>query len=80
MILLLIKKALGDEHRKIYVLHARLLKSRIHLRLNEFPDSIACRLKYHASLNGCIVHEFRLLDHVRIPLGEILLHRCDRFY
>ena len=79
MVLLFLKKRLGDEHGHINILNARFFKPLVELLLDELPDSISGGLDDHTSLNRRIVCKFRLDNDVCIPLREILTHRGDRF-
>ena len=55
MVLLLIQEAFRNKHGQVDILHARRLKHIVHLLLDQLPDGITCRLKYHASFNARVV-------------------------
>ena len=80
MVLFLLQQALGYEDRHVDILHPCLLKPSVHLLLDVLPDCVAGRLNHHASLDAGIIAQLRLLYHIRIPLGEILIHGCDGLY
>ena len=80
MILLFLQKTLRNEHRHIYILYTCLLKFCIQLSLNLLPDRIACRLDDHTALNAGVITQLCFLYHIGIPLCEIHIHGCDRFY
>ena len=72
MLCLLQKQAFRNQHGEINVLRTGLLETGIHLCLDPLPDGIAIGPDNHASPHRCVITEFCLLDHVRIPLGKIL--------
>ena len=80
MVLFLLQQTLRYKDGHVYVLHPCLLKPSVHLLLDVFPDCVAGRLNHHASLDAGIIAKLRLLYHIRIPLGEILIHGCDGLY
>ena len=80
MILLLLKQALGNEHRKINVLHASLFETAVQLIADVLPDGITSRFDDHAAFYAGVIDQFCFSYHIRIPLGEIFFHGCDRFY
>ena len=77
MVLLLLKKALRDEHGEVDVLMARLLKLGVHDALDVLPQSIAIGAIDEHAFDAGIVDELRLLAHVRVPLGKVHLHVGD---
>ena len=74
MILFLLQQALRNEQRQVDILHAALLESRVQKPLDILPDRVSAGLKDHAALDRGIIHQFRLFDHIRVPLREILFH------
>ena len=44
------------------------------------PDRISGRFDNHAALYTGVIRKLCFLYDVRIPLGEIFIHRCDGFY
>ena len=74
VILFLLKQALRNQHRKVYILHARLFETAVQLMLNVLPDCIACRFDDHAALYACVITQLCFFYNVRIPLREILVH------
>ena len=80
MILFLLKKAFRNEHGHIDIFHARFLEPLVQLLLDQLPDRVAVGLDRHAALHARILDQLRLLHHVGVPLGEILIHGCDRFH
>ena len=80
VILLFLKKALRDEHGHINIFYARLLEPLVQLLLDQLPDRVAVGFNRHTSLHARVLDQLRLLHHVGVPLGEILIHGCDRFY
>ena len=79
VVLLLLKKRLGDEHGHVYVTNARSLESLIEFGLDVLPYCISVGLDSHTALYGCVFDELGFTNDVRIPLGEILVHRSDLF-
>ena len=77
MVLLLLKKGLGDEHGQVHILVARLLKLPIQDGLDVFPESVAVGPEDKHTLHTGIVNEFRLPAYVGIPLGKVRLHIGD---
>ena len=77
MVLFLLQKALGDQHGHIDVLHAHLLKLRIHDVLNVLPDGIAIGPVNEDALYGGVVDQLCLFAHIGVPLGKIDLHIGD---
>ena len=80
VIRLFLKQILRNQHWQIDVLHSRLFKSFIQIRLNILPDRIAIRQIVQTSLHTGIVAELRLSHHIRIPLSKIFLSGCDGLY
>ena len=76
MLLLLIKKRLGNKERHVNILMSCRLKARIKNLLNILPDSVSVGTIDHAALNACISDEIRLCANVGIPLCEIIAHGC----
>ena len=76
VLLLLIKKRLGNKERHVNILMSRHLKARIKNLLNILPDSVSVGTIDHATLNACISDEIRLCANVGIPLCEIIAHGC----
>ena len=74
VILFFIQEAFRDEHRKVAVLNAGFLEAAVKLFLNILPNCVSIWSNYHTSLDAGIIHKFRFLYDVRIPLGEIVLH------
>ena len=74
MILLLLKKALRNQAGKIDIFHAGFLESAVQLILYILPDRISRRLYHHEPLQLRVAGKLRLLHHIGIPLGEVLLH------
>ena len=79
VILLLLEERFGDEEGHVYVLVAELLELRVEDLLYVLPDRVAVRSDYHAALDPGVVDELRLLDYIRVPLGEVNVHRGDLF-
>ena len=80
VILLFLKKAFRNKHGHIDIFHARFLEPFVQLLLNQLPDRVAVGFDRHTALHARILDQLRLLHHVGVPLGEILIHGCDRFY
>ena len=80
VILLFFQQALRDEHGHVYILYPCLLEPTVQLLLNIFPDGITGGFDDHAAFYAGIIGQLGLLYHVRIPLCEIHIHGCDRFY
>ena len=80
VILFFFEQTLRNKKRHVYILHAGLFESAVKLFLDILPDRIACRTDDHTSLYRGIIDQLRLFYHVRVPLCEINIHRCDRFY
>ena len=74
MILLLLQKALGNEHGHRNILMAVLLEFLIENRLNVLPNGIAVWAQDEKSLNAGVIDKLRLGANIGEPLGEILLH------
>ena len=80
MIFFFLQKALRNEERHIYILNSGFLKAAVQLMLDVLPDCITSRFDDHAALYACVVTQLCFFYHIRIPLGEILVHGCDGFY
>ena len=80
VVFFLLQKAFRDEQGHIDVFMSQRLEALVHLLLDQLPDGVAVGADDHAALDAGIVDQVRLFDHVRIPLGEILLHGGDRLY
>ncbi len=72
---LLRQQALGDEHREVGVLVARLLEHIVERALDELPDGVPVRADHHAPTNGRVVGELRLQHDLVVPGREVLLSR-----
>ena len=79
VILLLLKQALGNKHRHIYVLVTKLLEAAVKLSLYILPDSVAVGADDHASLNARIIDQLCFFYNVGIPLSKIHVHARDLF-
>ena len=77
VILLLLEKRFGNEHRHIYVLVTELLESGVKDSLNILPDSVAVGANDHTSLYAGVVDKIGLLYDVGVPFCEVLVHRGD---
>ena len=77
VILLSLKKALGYEHRHIYVLMSKSLESCIEIVLDILPYCISVRTDYHTSLYARIISKLCFLYNVGIPLSKVNVHRRD---
>ena len=77
MLRFLQQQTFRDQHREIHIFSSGLLETGIHFRLNPFPDRITVRPDNHTSPDRCIIAQFRLFDHIRIPLGKIFAPGCD---
>ena len=77
MILFLLQQALRNQARQVYILNTGLLEPSVQLLLDILPDRVTGRLDHHESLELRISRQLCLFDNVRVPLGEVLLHRSD---
>ena len=77
---LLEQQGFRDQHRHRHVLVPRLHKPPIQRRLDKLPDAVAVGLHRHGAAHGRIIHQIRLRHHVRIPLGEVFIPRCNVLY
>ena len=80
MVLLLVEKALRDEHRHVDVLVSGLLEVAVEKALDVFPDRVAVRADDHTALDARIADQFGFFTDVRIPLGKIDIHGSDIFH
>ena len=77
VILLLLKKTLGNEHGKIYVLHTGLLEPAVEFRFDVLPNRVSGRLEDHAALYRCVSYKLCFFNDIRIPLGKVDIPRCN---
>ena len=80
MVFLFLKQTLRNQHRQIYILYPCLFESAVKFVLDVFPDCIASRFDYHASLYAGIITQLCFLHDIGVPLGEIHVHGSDAFY
>ena len=71
MVLLLLEQGLGNQHREIDVLVARLLEAAVQLALDVLPDGVAVGPVDEHALDGGVVDELRLFADVGVPLGKV---------
>ena len=79
MILLLLEERFGDKHRHANVFMPGLFKLFIEHALNILPNRVAIRAEDQAAAHAGIVDQLGLFHDIRVPLGEVLPHRGDRF-
>ncbi|MNI79657.1 hypothetical protein D3C73_1361300 [compost metagenome] len=73
MILLLLEKALRNEHREIRVAVSGSFEPAVHFLLDMFPDLVAFRFEYGTAADRRIIHQIRFFDYINIPAREILV-------
>ena len=74
MVLFLLEKAFGDEHRHTNILVACSLEHTVKDSLDILPDSIAVGTDDHTALDACILYQLCLFADIGIPLSEVLVH------
>ncbi len=74
---LLRKQGLRNQDRQVAVLHPVFLEAAVEGLLHVLPDCVPGGQVVHEALDLGVAHELRLLDDVRIPLGEVLLPGGD---
>ena len=59
------------------VLVDKFLEAAIEVCAHGFPHGKAVRLDHHGTLDGGVVGEPGLTDHVQVPLAVVVATRCD---
>ena len=79
MILFLLKKAFGDQHRHIYVFMSGFFKAGIEDFLDIFPDRVTIGTEYNTATHARIFAKLGFYNNVGIPFGKIDIHGGDGF-
>ena len=80
MVLLLIKKALGYEHRHTDILMPKLFKPSVQNPLDILPYGVAVGSYYHTALYAGVLDKLSLFYYISVPLGEVDAHRSYRLH
>ena len=79
VILFLLQKTFGNEHRHTYVFMSCCLKHSVENALNILPNCVTVRTYNHTSLYAGVFDKLRLLYDVGVPLGKVDIHRGYSF-